>query len=157
MSEINKAEKADEVFATLCASIERRNWHFTKEEPLRLVHFGVSGDDIPMQFILAVDEDRQLVRLMSRLPFEMGEDKRIDGAIATCAVTNKLANGCFDYDIAKGTITFRMTASYRESTIGEGLFSYLIDCAAFTVDEYNDKFLALSKNLISLSDFLARI
>ena len=45
----------------------------------------------------------------------------------------------FDYNIRDGSITFRMTASYRESVIGEGLFNYMIDCAAATVDEFNDK------------------
>lgn len=157
MSEVNKGERAKEVYEALCASIENRGWHYSKEEALLLVHFGVSGEDIPMQFIIVVDENRQLVRLMSRLPFNMEEDKRIEGAIATCAATNKLANGCFDYDIQKGSITFRMTASYRESDISDGLFRYMINCSAQTVDEYNDKFFAISKGLLSISDFLDSI
>ncbi len=157
MSDITKAERAKKVYDTLCASIENRGWHFNKEEGLLLVHFGVRGDDIPMRFVLVVDEDRQLVRLTSRLPFNMAEDKRIEGAIATCAATNKLANGCFDYDITEGSITFRMTASYRESEIGEGLFLYMIDCSASTVDDFNDKFFAISKGLIDISDFLGSL
>lgn len=154
MSETNLAQKAKRVFETLCASIENRGWHFRKEEELLLVHFGVTGDDIPMRFIMVVDAERQLVRIMSRLPFKMDEDNRIEGAIATCVATNRLANGCFDYDITDGSITFRMTASYRESDIGEGLFLYMIDSSANIVDDYNDKFLALNKGLISIQDFL---
>ena len=157
MSDITKAEKAKKVYDTLCASIENRGWHFNKEEELLLVHFGVRGDDIPMRFVLVVDEDRQLVRLTSRLPFNMAEEKRIEGAVATCAATNKLANGCFDYDITEGSITFRMTASYRESDIGEGLFTYMINCSASTVDEFNDKFLAISKGVIDISDFIGSL
>ncbi len=157
MSEVNKAEKARRVYETMCASIENRGWRFSKEEDQLLVRFGVRGEDIPMQFIMVVDEDRQLIRLMSRLPFNMSEDKRIEGAIATCAATNKLANGCFDYDLEKGSITFRMTASYRESEIGEGLFLYMIDCSAGTVDDINDKFYAISIGSLDISGFLANL
>lgn len=157
MSDVNKAEKAQEVYETLCAAIEKRGWHFNKEEALKLVRIGLRGEDLPMDFFFVVDEERMIIRLMSRLPFAMKEDKRIDGAIMTCAATNKLANGCFDYDISKGTITFRMTASYRESMIGEGLFDYLIDCAATTVDRYNDQFFAINLGLTTIQEFLEKM
>lgn len=157
MSNVNKAERAQEVYETLCAAIDSRNWHYRKIDDLRLVQFTVQGEDLPMQFLMAVDEERMLVRVMSRMPFTIKEEKRIEGAIMTCAATNKLANGCFDYDITKGTITFRITASYRETMIGEGLFSYLIDCADATVDRYNDQFFAINEGMMSLQDFLNKL
>ena len=154
MSEINKSENANKVFRTLCAAIENRGWHFDKIDALRLVSFGVKGDDLPMRFDLIIDEERQLVRLMSRLPFTVDSEYRIEGAIATCAATYKLANGCFDYDIDTGVIRFRMTASFLESEVGEGLFQYMINCSTGTVDQFNDKFFAVCKGMLSISDFL---
>lgn len=142
------------VFTTLCDVMERRGWKYEKDEKDLTVHFIVSGDDIPMQFILVIDAERQLIRLMSPLPFKMSEDKRIDGAIATCAASFGLADGSFDYDLTEGRIIFRMTASFRESLIGEELFHYMIECSCVTVDEYNDKFLAIDKGLLSVSDFI---
>ena len=56
--------------------------------------------------------------------------------------------------LVDGSITFRMTASFRESVIGEGLFNYMIDCAAATVDQFNDKLYALNEGLIDVSAFL---
>lgn len=145
---------AKTVFTTLCGVMERRGWKYEKDEKDLTVHFIVSGDDIPMQFILVIDAERQLIRLMSPLPFKMSEDKRIDGAIATCAASFGLADGSFDYDLTEGRIIFRMTASFRESLIGEELFHYMIECSCVTVDEYNDKFLAIDKGLLSVSDFI---
>ena len=145
---------AKTVFTTLCDVMERRGWKYEKDEKDLTVHFIVSGDDIPMQFILVIDAERQLIRLMSPLPFKMSEDKRIDGAIATCAASFGLADGSFDYDLTEGRIIFRMTASFRESLIGEELFHYMIECSFVTVDEYNDKFLAIDKGLLSVSDFI---
>ncbi len=156
MVDEKKMELAKQVYQTLCDAIERREWSFGKDEEKLLVHFGVNGDDIPMQFILIVDAERQLIRVMSPLPFKMSESKRMEGAIATCAASFGMADGSFDYDLSDGTIVFRMTASFRESLIGEGLFQYLISCSCAMVDKYNDQFLALDKGIMSITDFIAK-
>ncbi len=156
MADEKKMELAKQVYQTLCDAIEERDWHYEKEEEKLLVHFGVSGEDIPMQFILVVDVDRQLVRLMSPLPFKMSEDKRMEGAIATCAATFGMADGNFDYDLSDGRIVFRMTAAFRESVVGKGLFQYMISCSCAMVDKYNDQFLAIDKGIMSISDFIEK-
>ena len=156
MVDEKKMELAKQVYQTLCEAIERREWNFGKDEEKLLVHFGVNGDDIPMQFILIVDAERQLIRVMSPLPFKMSEAKRMEGAIATCTASFGMVDGSFDYDLSDGTIVFRMTASFRESLIGEGLFQYLISCSCAMVDKYNDQFLALDKGIMSITDFIAK-
>lgn len=155
MAETNEMVRAKMVYKDLCAALDRREWHYQKHEDDLVVTFGVSGDDIPMDFVLAVDAKRQLLRMFSKLPFAVPEDKRMDLAIATCVASFGLADGSFDYDISTGKIVFRLTASFRESKIGDGLFGYLVGCASTTVDVYNDKFLALCKGLISINDFIS--
>lgn len=155
MIDESKISLAKNIYDTLCEAIEKREWHFDKDEEEMVVHFSVSGDDIPMQFIMVVDAERQLIRLMSPMEFKMSESKRMDGAIATCVASYGLADGSFDYDLSDGTIIFRMTASFRESIIGEGLFQYMISCSCAIVDKYNDKFLAIDKGLMSINEFIA--
>ena len=152
----NKKERAQQVYQTICTALDRREWKYGKDEPKFLVHFGVNGDDIPMNFILFVDADRQLVRLLSPLPFKMSEGKRMEGAIAACAASYGMADGSFDYDLSDGEVVFRMTATYRESQLGEGLIHYLISCACAMVDQYNEQFLALDKGVLSIADFLQK-
>jgi hypothetical protein len=108
-----------------------------------------------MDFILVVDAERQLIRLLSQMPYKISEAKRMEGAIATCVATYAKIDGCFDYDLGTGSIIFRLTASFIESEIGEGLFQDMISFACAMVDEYNDKFLAIDKGLISIADFIA--
>lgn len=153
---VDKMANAQQVYETLCKALDRRGWKYDKEEEKFLVHFGVNGDDIPMKFIIYVDAERQLVRLMSPLLFKISADKRMEGAIAACAVSYGMADGSFDYDLSDGEIIFRMTASYRESQLGEGLFQHLISCACAMVDKYNDQFLALDKGIMSIADFIAK-
>lgn len=155
MMDENKIILAKQVYQTLCEAIERRGWSFEKDEERLLVHFGVRGEDIPIQLVLVVDIKRQLIRVLSPLPFKMSEEKRMEGAIAACAASYGMIDGSFDYDIFDGSITFRMTASFMESIIGEGLFQYMISCCCAMVDKYNDRFLALDKGSISITDFIA--
>ena len=156
MAEANEMALAKTVYADLCAALERREWHYQKHEEDLAVAFGVTGEDIPMEFVLVVDAGRQLLRVFSKLPFTVPEDKRMELAIATCVASNGIVDGSFDYDIAEGTIVFRLTASFRESKIGDGLFDYLIGCSSVAVDAFNDKFLLLCKGLISIDDFIAK-
>ncbi len=157
MADANALARAKKVYADLCAALDNRNWKYTKRDNDLTVTFGVSGDDIPMDFVLSVDAERQLLRVFSRFPFNVEEYHRMDLAIATCSANYKLADGSFDYDLATGRIGFRLTASFRESTIGEALFNYLIDCSCHTVDKYNDKFLRVGNGSVSLGDFLASL
>ena len=152
----DKKMLAQQVYQTVCAALEDRDWNFEKEESDLLVHFGVRGDDIPIQFIIAVDEERQLIRVMSPLPFKMSEDNRVEGAIAVCAANFGMVDGSFDYDLTDGRIVFRMTVSFRESTIGQLLIQYMISCTIAMVDEYNDKFLALNSGVMKVEDFFKK-
>ena len=156
MIDDNKMNLAKQVYQTLCDAIDNRGWKYGKDEEKLVVHFGVNGDDIPMQFVLVVDAERQLVRLMSPLSCKMSESKRMEGALATCAASYGMANGNFDYNLSTGEIIFRMTASFRGSVIGEGLFQYMISCACAMVDKYNDQFLAIDKGMLSIADFIAK-
>lgn len=153
MTDELKRKYAERAFSTLCAALDAREWRYKKENDDLMVQFDVKGDDLPMHFIIFMDVDRQMARLLSPLSFKMSEEKRVEGAIAACVANCGMVDGNFDYDISDGSITFRMTESFRDCTLGETVFQYLISCACAMVDQYNDKFLALSKGMLSLPDF----
>ena len=152
MADEMKRKKAEEVYGVLCKALDDRQWHYEKEAEKLSVRFNVSGDDLSMRFLMMVDEQRDIIRLFSWMPFQMKE-RRMEGALATCYVNYRLVDGCFDYALKDGSIVFRMTASYRGSLVGTGLIEYMIDCACGTIDDYNDQFLMLEKGKLEPSDF----
>lgn len=107
-----------------------------------------------IEFIIRVNPRNELVSFFSKLPFNVEEDKRIDVALAICAVNYWLADGSFDYDLSDGSILFRLTSSYKESTLGEALFEYMVVVSAATVDNYNDKFFMMSKGMMTYQQFI---
>ena len=147
---------AKKVYEILCAALDERKWEYDKDEEKNLVYFPVNGENMPLQFLIFVDEERQLVRVLSQLPFHIGEDKRMEAAIAVCVANYGMVDGSFDYDISEGSIIFRMCASYLDSEVTTGLMQYLIQCACVSVDNYNHRFLALNKGVISLEEFIEK-
>ena len=154
MSEENM-KWAKDVFSTLVKMLDAKDWKYSKDEENLVIKSGVKGDDLPIDFIVAVDAERELVRFMSKLPFNMPEEKRIDGAIAVCVANNGMVNGNFDYDINDGEIIFRLVSSFKSGSIlSEELFNYMIMVSAFTVDRYNDKFFMIAKGALTIQQFI---
>lgn len=147
---------AQAMFETLCTALDNRSWKYKRDDEDLVVTFCVNGDDLPMDFIVMVNKDVPFVQVFSRLPFSFPEDKRVDGAIAVAVANWGYVNGCFEYDIAGGTVTFKLAQCFTDSTIGDQCFQYMFSVSCNMVDEYNDKFLSLSKGIMSLTDFLAK-
>lgn len=157
MAELKNLELAQATFATLCKSLDDNDWSYKKNEEKMTIECGAQGDDLPMDFTIAVDADRMTVVLLSHLPFKIQEDKRLEAAVAVCAINNVCVDGCFDYDVAGGHLFFRMTNNFLESVLSEEVFRYMLLLSCQFVDKYNDRFLMLSKGMLSLEQFLEKL
>lgn len=155
MADENKIKQAKTVYNTLCKALDSKKWKYQSHPEDMVVTFTSTGDDIPMEFVVFIDSDRQLVRMLSRLPFKFPEDNRVDGAVATSYINYKLADGSFDYDYSTGEVTFRLTATFIDSLISEDLLLYMVACACYTVDEYNDKLLMVAKGMLPIDQFIS--
>ena len=154
MADLKNLEQAKATFAVLCQALEKNEWHYKKDEEKLSIECGAQGDDLPMEISVKVDADRQLVMLLSHMPFVIQDDKRLDVAIAVSAINNALVDGCFDYDVTSGHMFFRMTNSFLESKISEEVFAYMLFCSCQVIDKYNDRFLMLAKGMLSIEQFL---
>ena len=150
----NNMIRACETYTTLCAMLDENNWHYQMDDANLRIECSAQGDDLPIDIRIRIDSDRQIVVLLSALPFVVPEDKRLDFAVATSVINYKLVDGSFDFDIEDGHMFFRMTSSYRESELAKEVFFYMLMCSCATIDQYNDKLFMLAKNMLSLDAFL---
>lgn len=156
MSDDKKLQNARTVYKTLCSMLDAKELVYDKHEDDLVVTLTMHGDDIPINLIINVDAKRELIRLLSPIPVVFEGDKKVDGAIATCQANYKLADGSFDYNFKEGKVLFRMTSSYIGSLISEDLLEYMVGVACYTIDDYNDKFLMLSKGQLPLDAFFKK-
>lgn len=154
MSEDKELKQALSVYKALCDMLDERGWHYKKDIEELSIECGAQGEDLPLEIIIQVDKERQLVTLLSQMPFAVPESRRTALAIAVSQANNGMVDGSFDYDYLSGRIIFRLTSSYRASLIGKELLAYMLMCACYTVDEYNDKFLMVAKNEMTNEEIL---
>lgn len=156
MTDANKLKNATNVYNALCAMLDSRNIRYTKHEQDLVVTFVIQGDDIPMNFVLMIDADRELVRLYSPIPVTFEPAKRVEAAIATSQINYRLADGCYELDFKTGKVGYKITSSFADSLLSQEVFEYMIGVSCHAVDEYNDKLLMLSKGMVSLDVFFAK-
>ncbi len=149
-------EQAKKIYDTMVSALHARDWSFEEDEDNLAIISGYQGEDIPIRFYIVVDPKKEVIRFMSPMPFKVVEDKRVDVALAVCVANYGMVNGSFDYDLNTGSIFFRLTTSYCGCEIGEGFFMDMISTAVLTTDRYNDKFMMMSKDMMSLSEFIAQ-
>lgn len=154
MSDEKTLKQARAAFKTLCDMLDDNDWNYEKDEDELVIRCSARGDDLSMDLKIEIDAERKLVILLSPMPFSVGEDKRVALAVATSIANYRLVDGSFDYDITSGRIIFRMTSSYRDSLIGKELFEYMLFVSCRTIDDYNDKFLTISKSNMETDEMI---
>lgn len=155
MSEIN-IERAYEVYEAFCKGMTEMDWKYERDEDDLVIRTGIRGEDLPMDIIVKVSPKAQVVSVLSPMPFKISEEKRIEAAVAVCVANHGMINGCFDYDISDGGILLRLATSYIKSEINLDLIKYVLMTTACTVDNYNDRFFALSKGLLTIEQFIEK-
>ncbi len=153
MNEETKA-MGQNVYETICAMFDQKGYHYERHDDDHFITCTVTGDDLPMDIIFVVRDERQIVQLISPMPFKIPEDKRVDTALALTAINDNLIDGSFDFDMSEGRVSFRLTASYIESILSKDLFEYMLMVSATTVDEYNDKLFMMAKGMLSFDQFI---
>ena len=160
MVDAKKDKHAQSVYETICKVLDKKGLKYQNigkdKDGDWTVRFGGTGEDLPMEFAMFVDTERQLIRMLSPMPFEFSEDKRVDAAIAIARANYKMIDGNFDFDMDSGRTIFKMTSCAINSIISEDLIDYIIGLSISMVDEFNDKFFMLEEGIMSLQDFLEK-
>ena len=110
-------QNARQAYSMLCASLDDIGYHYQQNDEDLDVHFEVHGDGLPMELTISIDGERDLIRLLSFLPFKVKPERIQEIALGVCKINDILINGNFDLGIEKGRLTFRMVQSYRDSLI----------------------------------------
>lgn len=156
-TEKDELKQARTVFGTICDYLDKHEWRYEKDEDNLKVQLATKGDDLVIPIAIKVNTDLMIVTIYSPMPFEVPEDKRVGMTVAVTAANYRIVDGSFDYSVKEGTIVYRITSSYRDSIIGEDLIEYLLMCACFTVDAYNDKFEKIYKEDLNVGEMLELI
>ncbi len=154
MADNTKMEQAQQMYLKICRVLDNQDWKYVKNDQELTVRFGARGKDLEMVFMMRVQQDKEFIFASSVLPFTVPEDKRVEMALAVCAVNCRLFAGAVDFDVKTGQVAFRISQGYTESDIGEQAIHNLIHMTCGTVDAFNDKFADICTGKLDLYDFI---
>lgn len=148
--------QAKRVYETIITMMENDGLKYERDDEKLNIEIGFNTDDLAVKLNFIVDEERELVRVFSLLPFNFPEDKRVEGAVAACIANYGMVNGSFDYDFSDGQTIFRLVNSYKDGCFSEDIARYMLGVSLGTVDKYNDPLFLLSKGEIDITEFLEK-
>lgn len=154
MSDEKKLKAAQNVYETICQMFDDMNFKYERHDEDLVITCSIKGDDFPMEILFFVQAEREIVQLVSPMPYHISEDKRVDAAIAVAIANYGLINGSFDYDMSDGEIRFRATQAFMDSIIGKEVFRYMLAAASSSIDKYNDRFFMLNKGMMTVEQFI---
>ena len=143
---------AAQIYDLLLQTLDDIGYHYQRNDEERQVHFEVHGDGLPMELTITVDGERDLIRLLSFLPFKVPENRLQDMALGVCRINDVLINGNFDLSAERGRLSFRMVQCYRDSLIDMEVLKYMVFVSLNTIDEYSEKLFLLSRRHITLDE-----
>lgn len=150
-------DKAKEVFKKFTQYLQKIEWNFktdTSDGNLFIVT-NVVGDDLPMEIIIKIIAERQIIYISSPLPFKFEKERKTAGTVAVCMINNSILNGSFTFDFEDGSMAFKLVSSYCGcEVVSDEFFEYLITVTAVTVDKYNDNLLMISKGKMNMEDLI---
>lgn len=156
-TENDQLKQAQTIFGIICKYLDAHDWKYEKDEDEFAVRLTTKGDDLIIPISISINKELMIVSIISPIPFEVPEDKRVGMTLAVTAANYTLADGSFDYNVSEGLIAYRLTTSYRDSIIGTNLIEYLLMCTCYSVDEYNDKFEKVIKDDLNAGEMLELI
>ena len=150
-------EQGTIIFEKLCGALDELKIEYVKDPNNPIVAFSMAGEPFPITIAATIEDRFGLVRLISPLPFNFNEHKRIDAAVAICYINNFIADGFFDFSIKDGSSRLMMTALYIDSDISVKLLQRMISNVYTLMGDYHDKLFALNKGYISLDELIAQL
>lgn len=157
-AEQNRIETVSRNTEVLISMLDRRELKYTIEERSESrthIRIRFTGEDLPISLHIILRTDRQIVSVLSAMPFHISGERMQDAAIAVTAANHGLIDGSFDLNMKTGEIRFRLTSCFIGTVLSEELFAYLVFVSAETIDRYNDRFSDLNEGKLDLAGFIA--
>lgn len=151
---MSNSSTALQVYEMIKKHLSDHDFKFDTHDDDLVITLTVHGEDLPQPTIIRVDEEREVIHVLSPIPSHIPEDKRIDAAVAVSVANYGLVNGSFDFDMRDGEIRYRVTQGFMGIEVSDELIRYILAVVFKTTDDYNDKFFMLGKGLISLDKFI---
>lgn len=157
MTDEKKILVAKKTFETLKKVLDEHNLGYDSDEDGLVIHTGGKGDDLPMRMFIFVEPEAERIQIRIPMQFDCPPEKMAECALFTCYASNRLSLGQYNLNISNGEITYVNIIYYAGSLISDEQYFTMIIHSFRAADIYNDKYLMLINNMISLGDLVNKL
>ena len=147
------ANDAQKVYSTLCTQLDNMKWKNSRYDLTRTISTTAVGKDLTVNLRFYVSEQRKLFYVKSPLPFIVPEATRDVVGKALHIANFSMLNGCFEYNVDTGYVGFKILMPIEGCEVSLAACKYMILLTCQMVDKFNDKLLAVAKELMTLQQF----
>jgi|GEM_PF-2089371 len=152
-----KQKLALKVSNTIKKYLDSQKWRYSVSNDQLGFSFGITTDRLPFQYQISVSPESESVYLSVGQDLVVPHDKRIAMAYALCAVNDYLVDGCFDYSVSEGKMSFRVVVAYGDAEFGATTVEYMINVAYSTLNKLNDAIVDYVEDRIDQREFLGKM
>ncbi len=149
MGEVENMELAQELYETMCNFMDKKGFTYDKVEKDLMVVTGGKGEDLPILLSMQVNKDINQIMAMSIMPFNVKSECLVQMATAIAYANYECSMGQFVL-LNDNKIVFTLSTAYNDCIIGEEMFQYLFHATVTIVDKFNDKFIIVANEKLSL-------
>ncbi len=146
-------EKGKMLYESIAKVLDGLGITYKRFEDDLVIVFSHRGEDMNHEILLAVNEKQEAIQMMERLPIKISPEYAYEVAAAACIVNSQILIGKFTYKMEQN-LTFEVAQVFDGSLIGEDALKRMILTLVITVENYDDKFMALNKGYLKHTDFI---
>ena len=149
-------EKMD-TFALIGQLLDAADLKYNADEDKRLFWFSMKGDPISAHFLIRADEEGQSMEFICSTNFYMPEVRRVEGALAVCAISHTLPAGDLEYDITDGSVVLRRFVPIKNRTFDEKFLRATIAHMHAVMESVHTRMTAVGEGLLTVSELLNKM
>lgn len=130
-----KKDTKEAIYKTLIDAFRSENYQYEKNDEKSLVLISFSGDDLPINMAISVNESH--IGISCYLPFKAPEGAFKDVVWKLNEINQSLSFGAFSIDPSDGIIQFRYGYIFTDADPSRELILSIVSMIVQTVDEHD--------------------
>ena len=144
---------ASKVYNDLCTHLTACGWKYDRHDEDKVITLTMRGIDLPMELILAIKEEQEVICLYSPIRPTPPKEKRTEIGMAVNMANYAVIFGSFMYDAYDRDLQWHATLPYRDNSITQNQVHYLVMASCAVIDRYSAWFMMLGKGNVTLKQF----
>ena len=150
------AESKD-IFTQVGEFLDAAGLRYNAEPEKNIYRFGMQGESISTHFLLRTDANGPALYILCHTDYRVPEQRRVEGALATCAIRHILPNGDLEYDITDGSFILCQFIPVADRLLNTQFLRSTVSMMHSHMEVIHRRISAVGEGLLTVSELLNKL